>query len=394
MLTKISAHRFGFTSSYNVDFVPLVFMPLSLALIELIKVFYGPVFPSTFTLIALLYVVGYLYVIVLQHEQYSVTTTIVTALFIKFLITSSILLDDAFARKQYQRQIERFHIPYSLAIMESGGYLESLFSLDMSYNGRLTHIVIICFSIFLSAVGLDGQSISQIAVLATLLSFVFCPFLIFLYYVIALRYSNSEEFARRAAFFLGLNPFFLQITSVPQKEVLLYLSVGLVLYGAVGRCKNHLIVILGICILLFERAYLVPLVVTILLTRLSNIPLQAIICIIGCLILEMFIGIERAFVMYLQHRESLIGLGGSFLPGNDIFSNIIRGAFGPFFLRPVWSEMSTYGALDASKYFLFPFFDFCAASDIQAEGFGNCDIVYLHLLHCAIAVSWNDEDIF
>ena len=369
-------------------------MPLSLALIELIKVFYGPVFPSTFTLIALLYVVGYLYVIVLQHEQYSVTTTIVTALFIKFLITSSILLDDAFARQAVSTaDWARFHIPYSLAIMESGGYLESLFSLDMSYNGRLTHIVIICFSIFLSAVGLDGQSISQIAVLATLLSFVFCPFLIFLYYVIALRYSNSEEFARRAAFFLGLNPFFLQITSVPQKEVLLYLSVGLVLYGAVGRCKNHLIVILGICILLFERAYLVPLVVTILLTRLSNIPLQAIICIIGCLILEMFIGIERAFVMYLQHRESLIGLGGSFLPGNDIFSNIIRGAFGPFFLRPVWSEMSTYGALDASKYFLFPFFSIFALQAIFKRKGLEIAILFIYTFCIVLAVSWNDEDI-
>jgi len=310
---------------------------------------------------ALLYVIGYLYVIVFQHEQYSVFVTITVALLIKTLATISILLDDAFARQAVSSaDWARFHIPYSLAIMESGKYFESMFSLTMSYNGRLTHIVIICFSFFLSAVGFDGQSIPQIAILATILSFFVCPCLIFLYYLIAHRYSNNEAFARRAAFFLGLNPFFLQMTSVPQKEMLLYLSVGMVLYGIVGQRRNHLILIIGLCILLFERAYLVPLVVAVAITRYSTFSLQVFVCLVGAFILEMFLGIERAFVMYLQHRESLISLGGSFLPGHDFFSNIIRTVFGPFFLRPVMSEVTTYGVLDAAKYFLFPFFSLFA----------------------------------
>lgn len=60
--------------------------------------------------------------------------------------------------------------------------------------------------------------------------------------------------------------------------------------------------------------------------------------------------------MHQTHIESLLSLQGSYLPRYGVLSNIVRGALGSFFLRPLIGEVSSYSVLGAAKYFLFLFF--------------------------------------
>ena len=110
----------------------------------------------------------------------------------------------------------------------------------------------------------------------------------------------------------------------------------------------------------FERVYLLPLLLIMVMfagQSKSHI-FSYFVFIISLILIEYFIGFERALSMHATHIESLMSLKGSYLPGHGFISNIIRGGFGPFFLRPFMGEFTSYTAIGVAKYILYLFFSY------------------------------------
>jgi hypothetical protein len=344
-------------------YFPIIAMMVSIPLIDYLRVIYSNSYPILFALLSLSYVFGYLYVLIFKVNQYSLRNIIFVLLSIKLYFFVTQLAGGSFQEASLgTSDWARFHIPKSLEYLNEGwsGVFESLFSRLATYNGRLTHVIIMLISLLISFLGLDGSSLENIAIFAYAFSLFICPIVIILFYKAAYLYSKSINFARRAAFFTALSPFFIATTSNPQKEILIYLSIGLLLIYLVSKEKNIKYLFFSLLIMFFERVYLLPLfIVMAMFAREFKItPFNYFMIFIGIALIEIFIGFERALIIHDTHVKSLISTGDSFLKGHDFFSNIIRGGFGPFFLRPLMNEVTSYTAIGISKYLLYLFFPY------------------------------------
>jgi len=368
-----SGHLDSFWKSNFMHYIPVVAMIFVIPLVDFIKLIYHNEYPSYLGLISLMYVFGYLYVIMFKVRQYKLLNILFLMTLIKIYFFFIAIIGDSFHEASLgSSDWARFHIPKSLEILNSGkdGVLKSMISSDEIYNGRLTHLVIMMVSSFLSYLGIDGTNKEYIAIASYFLSFILCPIIIFIYYKASYLYSNSLDFSRRAAFFLALNPFFLATTGNPQKEILLFLAIGIFLLFLVSSRGGLSYLLLSLCIIAFERIYLLPLLIS-MIFLIKNISFlgRISISLIALISVEYMIGLDRALSMHATHVESLISVDGSFLPGHGFLSNLVRGGFGPFFLRPFMSEYTSYTALGVSKYLLFLFFSlFFIKSIFNTEG--------------------------
>lgn len=313
---------------------------------------------SIISIVALLYVLAYIYMIVFSVKQFSLKEIILILISIKLIMFASILASGSLSPVILGTGNDwaDFHIPRSLILLKEGMLIESLYSVEGVFNGRLTHIVIALFSLFLDFVGINGKNIGNIAIMSNMMSFLLLPVIVSMYYYATLSFSNSINFARRSAFFIALNPFFIISTSIPVKEILLFLAIGFFLLWLLKKQRPVMMLVMSFAIIALERVYLLPLLL-LLVMLIRGTPFSMVfLALAGALFVELFIGFEVAYVMYSAHVVSLVGIDGSYLPGHGILSNFIRGGFGPFFLRPFMEEFSTHGALGVSKYLLYLFF--------------------------------------
>lgn len=333
-------------------------MLLPIVLLEAVKILTDGYYLSIISIVALLYFLAYIYMILFSVKQFSLKEIVFIFITIKLIMLVSVLVSDSLSRAIVSSSNDwaHFHIPNALRLLEEGRLVESLYSAEEVFNGRLTHVVIALFSLFIDFLGLNGKNIENIAIMSNLMSFLLLPVVISMYYYAALNFSNSEKFAERSAFFIALNPFFIMSTSLPVKEILLFLSVGLFLLWFMKKHRSITMLVISLVIMALERIYLVPLLLLFVMFIRSSPFVIVFSALIGVLFVQWFIGIEVAFVMYSEHVISLRELDGSYLPGHGILSNFIRGGFGPFFLRPFMEEFSTYGALGVARYLLYLFF--------------------------------------
>ena len=338
--------------------VVVLSMLLPIIILEFVRFMAEGGYYSMISSIALLYVLAYVYMIVFSVEQFSLRATISLLILIKLILLVFILTSGFFdqAINSSGNDWAHFHIPKSLEILERDDWMHTLYSADEIFNGRLTHLVILSFSLFIDFIGFEGKSIENIAIMSNIMSFSLLPVIVVIYYRAAFYFSSSIRFSQRSAFFLALNPFFINSTLFPVKEILLFLSVGLFLLWFMKKHRSITMLVISLVIMALERIYLVPLLLLFVMFIRSSPFVIVFSALIGVLFVQWFIGIEVAFVMYSEHVISLRELDGSYLPGHGILSNFIRGGFGPFFLRPFMEEFSTYGALGVARYLLYLFF--------------------------------------
>ena len=379
-------------------YFPIMAMIISIPLIDYIRVIYDDSYPILFAWLSLSYVFGYLYVLIFKVNQYSLRNIIFVMLSIKLYFFVTYLIGGYFQEVSLgDSDWARFHVPRSLGFLNEGWLriFESMVSESETYNGRLTHLIIILISLFISFFGIDGLSIENIAIAAYAFSLLMLPIIIILFYRAAYLYSKSINFARRAAFFTELSPFFLMSTSNPQKEILLYLSIGLFLIYLVSQEKSIKYLFFSLLIMFFERVYLLPLflVMTMFAREFKVNPFSYFMIVIGIALIEVFIGFERALIIHATHVESLISVGGSYLDGHDFFSNAIRGGFGPFFLRPFMNEVTSYTSIGISRYLLYLFFSyffirsfFCTDGALKTMLFIYIFIVILLPFHSTLKI--------
>ena len=363
-------------------YFPFVIMMTSVVIIDVVRVVYDGMYPVVFAVTALLFVFGYMYVVMLKVHQYA----LVTILFMMVLIKAFMMLTGIVGGFYQEESVGTsdwalFHIPKSLEYLQTGNVIESMVSRDAIYNGRLTHLIIMSISLYLSYLGFDGTSSANIAIASDAFSFLICSVVIVIFYRASYLYSGSIQFARRSAFFLALNPFFLAVTGNPQKEILLYLSVGLFLLYLLSDSGGIVYLFLSFVIMIFERVYLIPLLL-IILFFVKGGHWRFVFLFLGAFAVEMFIGVDHALSMHQTHVESLVNVDGSYLPGHGVVSNIIRGGFGPFFLRPFIGEVTSYTALGVSKYVLYLFFSyFFVKSIFNTDGaLKAIFIIYIYLI--------------
>jgi hypothetical protein len=334
-------------------------MLLSVVLLEAVILLTEGRYYSIISIVALLYVLAYIYMIVFSVKQFSLKEIILILISIKLIVSASILTSGSLSVIMGTgSDWADFHIPRSLRLLEERGVIESLYSVEGTFNGRLTHIVIALFSLFIDFVGINGKSIENIAIMSNMMSFLLVPVIVSMYYYATLSFSNSKKFARRSAFFIALNPFFILSTSFPLKEILLFLAIGFFLLWLLKKQGSVMMLVISFVIIALERVYLIPLLILFVIFIRGGPFTLVFSALAGVLFIELFIGIEVAFVMYSTHVVSLVGLDGSYLPGHGILSNFIRGGFGPFFFRPFLEEFTSAGALGVSKSLLYLFFGF------------------------------------
>ena len=330
-------------------YLPIIAILTSIPLIDFVRFVYDNSYPISFAWISLLYVFGYIYVLIYKVDQYSLKEIILTVILIKLYILLINLVGGTFQEASHgTSDWARFHVPKSLEFLNEGWLriYESMTLESETYNGRLTHLITILISLFISFLGMDGLNIENIAIASYVFSLLMLVVIIRLFYKSAYLYSKSINFARRAAFFTALSPFFLASTSNPQKEILLFFSIALFLVYLVSKTNNLRYLIFSLLIMVMFAGQ-----------SKSHI-FSYFIFIISLILIEYFIGFERALSMHATHVQSSISLKGSYLPDHGLISNIIRGGFGPFFLRPFMGEFTSYTAIGVAKYILYLFFSY------------------------------------
>jgi hypothetical protein len=338
-------------------------MVLSIVIIDCFLLRYNFNYPIHFSLFSLLYLIGYLYPVILGRTQLSLRNIIFLFVLIKvyalfFLISSGHIYDfNPSGRSDW----ESFHLPYALKI---DSVLEHLFSTKTTYNGRLTHTVLYFLINLLSILGVDSQSYSNIFIVSYIFNIVLSLITFLIVYRLAIRYSSNINFSRRATWFLAFNPFFLLYTGLPLKEPILFFALSLFLLFLVSHRKSYTVLLISLLIISFERVYIIPLLILILFVMEKNKLLKILAAIIGVLIVESFIGIDRALSMHSTHVKSLTSIDGSFLPNHGFFWNIIRTMFGPAFFRPFLGDDSGGGAILLSKYLMYIFYAFMSIKSL------------------------------
>lgn len=334
-----------------------------------------------FTVISLLYVLPYLSVTITakHHPPLSFCILFFVLLKVYYIIvqnsSGALALSDG-------GDAASLHIPQAQNLISLDNYIDHLFSIGGVYNGRLTHVLLALYLDVLEYFNFSTLDYVNLHNLAYLFNALICTVTIYIYYKAALNFSSSVDFSRRAVWFLAFNPYFFAITSLPQKESLLFFALSLFVLFLSRPLKNLSTLIAALFIISMERIYMVPLLVTILLLFdskgvASNLfsrkgGLLKLALLSGSLILiEWFIGIETALSMHEAHVESLTDIDGSFVEGHGLLSNLTRTFFGPAFFRPFLSEYVSYDMFYLSHNLMFIFYSYVAVkAALSPKGIG------------------------
>jgi hypothetical protein len=238
----------------------------------------------------------------------------------------------------------RYHIPHALKLNSFDERLEYMFSSDVQ-NGRFTHVLLslyISLTRFFSETLITGGDIYKVSFIFNVLISVVT---IITVYKAAMIYSGNILYARRASWFLALNPVFIGVAGTAKKEPILFFAISLfILFIVKGRWKDVYLLVFSSFIIVLDRLYTLPiLIMTYIFYRKKSIIEIFIIMIITLFLIEISIGFDRLIFKYNEHVTGMISLGGSLLQGHNLFYDLIRVVFGPAFIRDFYNELSYLG---------------------------------------------------
>jgi hypothetical protein len=304
-------------------------------------------YPVYLSFISLMYVFGY-GIVVFTSLNLKLKYILYLFIIIKFYIFLLAFFDIDFAENYFHflsGDANHYHIPSALNINSIHNLVSHLLSPTFNFNGRLTHVFLFLSNEFMPV--FVSNLYYNMALNAYLINFIFNLLTLFFVYRMVYEYYNHYIPARKAALFIALNPFFLYYSSMVQKEALIFLALSMLCYFLVTYRYKYLF--LSSLIFLFERPYMIVLTF-LLIFFLSNIGkfYKILLILFGLIIIELFLGIDRAFSMHSHYLINLKAATQSFLPFDNFAGDILRIFFSPFMLRPFLStEVSNnifYGA--------------------------------------------------
>jgi len=356
---------------------------------------------QTFSLLVLFYLVPYLWIVTKERQQPPIAFVICVFLFLRLYSVVYLNASTDINLVGFGSDAGSYHIPRAKLL--DGNYWSYIFKIGGDdYNGRLTHVLIANYIDILALFGLNAQygNIHNIAFIANTL---LCIGTLILYYKIVVEYSRSQLYGQRAVWFLALNPYFIGITSMPQKEALMFFGMALFAYSLVVKEKRYIFLMLSLFIISFERIYMTPLLVSIfvcliwkfeirkifLLPKLKHV-LSLFALLAAVSFIEWFIGIRTALNMAQTNQQNLVDLGGSSLPGSGFIINIIRVYFGPNGLRHFLPEYINIGVLALAHYALFPCYAYIGIkATLSPKAFGFA--LFATYVFCIILIPFHSS---
>lgn len=336
-------------------FIGLFGLLSSILVSDFLLIFYNGSYPIYFSFLALIYVIGYL-IIVFNDSQLNLKSILYIFIVLKsyFFIVS--LFDFDMADKYMNflcGDANHYHIPSALQITSYNNLLGNLMSPTLEFNGRLTHVLL--FFANNSMPTFSHDIYYNISLNAYIVNFVLNFFMLVIVYKTVMAYMCNKFLARKVVLFIALNPFVLFYSGMPQKEALLFCALSMTAYFLVTYRYKYLF--LSSIIFLFERPYMILLVLMLIFFS-SRIRIQFKLLFIsfGFVVLELFLGIERALSMHTHYLIHLKAATESFLPFDNFFGDILRIIFSPFIMRPFLSDYFGMSILYGAYYLMFPLY--------------------------------------
>ena len=283
---------------------------------------------------------------------------------------------------------ESYHIPQ--AMMIEGRIFNHLITGGGNFNGRLTQVLLYIYSEIILLFNLDLKY-GNIHNVAYIFNTLFCCIALILSKNIILIATNDKVLSRCALWFLALNPYFIIITGIPQKEALLFLGLSIFAFSLVEKKRSFKYILLSFFIIAMERIYMIPLLALIRYFYLSEkISIKIILFfILNLIFIEYFIGIEAARFMLENNSESMKD-GYSYLGEFNFFNDLIRAYFGPFALRNFMDGNINFSILECSNYILFFFYPFIAVkATFNLEKFGWA--IFLTIIFVATLIPYHSS---
>jgi hypothetical protein len=328
---------------------------LSVLFSDLLLLIYNGPYPVYFSFIALLYVFGYI-IVVFSDSYLKFKNILYLFIVIKSYIFIISFLDYNIADKYFHfldGDANHYHIPAALQISSFENIIPHLLSSTFNFNGRLTHVFLFIASYTMPILSKDIYF--NIALNAYLINFIFNILTLLIIYKTVFTYFNNRLLASKAVLFIALNPFFLYYSCMPQKEALIFLSLSMLCYFLVSSKYKYLL--LSSLIFLFERPYMIVLTFM-LIFFLTNIQrfYKVLVISFGFMIVEIFLGINRALSMHSHYLTSMKAATESFLPFDNFIGDILRIFFSPFMLRPFLSTEITDNIFYGAYYLSLPIY--------------------------------------
>lgn len=295
-----------------------------------------------------MYLLSYFYLLLFSKKQLSLKYIISVFIIIKLYMFIFSFSETNYAINMFllheTGDSVRYHIPLVTDNMHSiqDVVFYMFFAFD-DFSGRLLRTIIYFEIEFLKILGFQDITVLDIGRISFLVNTLVSIITLQIVYKASYVYSYSQLFARRSTFFVALNPFFLNYTSAPLKETFIFLALALFLKFIIelnikGKA-NYFILFLSFFILFFERLFMLPLLLGILVFLGNSKKLALIILVLSVIVIEMFLGLDKGLSIYFNFRENITSIGESYLRDNHgVISNFFRTIFGPAFIRPLLNE--------------------------------------------------------
>lgn len=325
-------------------------------------------YTNIYSAYSIVYVAGYLWGFFTIKKMPSYKYLVICYITIKFYIIIYQLYIGDINSLGKGGDAESFHIPQ--AFLVNGDYIGHLLGNTGHFNGRLTQVLLSLYIEIIAnfTINIDYEKINIVAFIAnTLIGLV----TIYYYRKIIIIKTNEESLASKGIWFLIFNPYFLTVTSMPQKEALLFLGLALFTYSMVVEKARIRWLVISLIIISLERIYMTPLLIVIWTSFESKFNLRWLLYFtLGYIFIELYIGLEVAMFMLANNSESMED-GESYLGGFNILTNIIRAYFGPFALRNLLDEELSFNVLESSHYLLIFFYPYIAIrASVKRLNFG------------------------
>lgn len=229
----------------------------------------------------------------------------------------------------------RYHIPRSVELSETKQYFD--FLIDFSeFNGKLTQLIMALMLTLSRGFGFELTVFGL-----SLLYYVFGIFIYFLIFyhlyklLVFIGKGSLPEYSSGLFWIIAFNPFTIYYSSMPQKEILIFL--GLMFFIRFIYERKFYLLPVVLLIFLYERPYLIAFVIlTFSILSNSSFWAKAVLVLLSLVIFEYSIGLERAYYILQAYQRSLVDntADNSYLSVNWV-TDFLRLLFSPFFVRGV-----------------------------------------------------------
>ena len=295
--------------------------------------------PSGFIVIGWIYASIFVCSILFMRSQYSLKYIIIIFLSLEIIIffynevsgiNDSVIMG--------VNDVTRYHIPKALLLNSLDERIQYMFS-DIQ-SGKLTHVIL---SMYISLINIfyDPIFLDVILRVTFVFNILISTLTIFIVHKAAIIYSGNILYAQRAAWFVALNPYFLLEVGEAKKEAILSLAIVLfILFIVKDKWRSIWLLLVSSLIIILDRLYMIPvLLLTWLLFKKRSSMIILIIAVTSIFFAEYIIGFENAFSIIRDHNSNLTEIGGSYLPAHNLYYDILRAIFSPFFIRGFYGNI-------------------------------------------------------